>query len=152
MIGDRARRRLNFRPAMRRAICPRLEGLEDRFLLYATTGMQWPKPKLITYSFVPDGTSIGGVPSNLQTTLNARFATADWKAQFSKAAATWQRVANINFSAVSDNGAALAISGNMQNDARFGDVRIGGYPMSGSILAFAYLPPPANGGTSAGDI
>jgi hypothetical protein len=114
--------------------------------------MQWPKPKLITYSFVPDGTSIGGVPSNLQQTLNASFATADWKAQFAKAASAWQKVANVNFTLKTDSGDPLGVSGNMQNDSRFGDIRIGGYPMSGSILAFAYLPPPANGGTSAGDI
>src|SRR3954469_4520988 len=152
MIGDQARRRL-FHTALRtRAFRPRLEGLEDRFLLYATTGTQWAKPKLITYSFVPDGTSIGGVPSNLQQTLNARFATADWKAQFARAAAAWQKVANVNFSLVSDNGSPLGVSGNQQNDSRFGDIRIGGYAMSGSILAFAYLAPPANGGTNAGDM
>jgi hypothetical protein len=126
--------------------------MEHRFLLYATTGMQWPKPKLITYSFVPDGTSIGGVASNLQATLNASFATADWQAQFAKAAAAWQKMANVNFTLVADGGNPLGISGNMQNDSRFGDIRIGGYPMSGGILAFAYLPPPANGGTSAGDM
>src|SRR5258707_12314406 len=105
-MGDRARRRLNHRAAPRRANRPRLEGLEDRFLLYATTGTQWAKPKLITYSFVPDGTSIGGVPSNLQATLNAKFATSDWKAQFAKAATVWQKVAKVNFTPVSDNGAA----------------------------------------------
>ena len=141
MMGDRARRRLFHRAPRTRAVRPRLEGLEDRFLLYATTGTQWAKPKLITYSFVPDGTSIGGVPSNLQQTLNAQFATADWKAQFAKAAAVWQKVANVNFSLVSDNGSPLGVSGNQQNDTRFGDIRIGGYAMSGSILAFAYLPP-----------
>ena len=135
-----------------RAVRPRLEGLEDRFLLYATTGTQWAKPKLITYSFVPDGTSIGGVPSNLQSTLNAHFATADWKAQFAKAAMVWQKQANVNFTLVSDNGSALGVSGNQQNDGRFGDIRIGGYAMASSILAFAYLAPPANGGTNAGDM
>ena len=152
MFGEQARRRL-FRTAPRpKGFRPRLEGLEDRFLLYATTGTQWAKPKLITYSFVPDGTSIGGVPSNLQATLNARFATADWKAQFAKAATVWQKVANVNFSLVSDNGAALGVAGNQQNDSRFGDIRIGGYAMDSSILAFAYLAPPANGGTDAGDM
>jgi hypothetical protein len=114
--------------------------------------MLWPKPKLITYSFVPDGTSIGGVPSNLQQTLNASFPTASWQAQFARAAAAWQKMANVNFTPVSDSGSPLGVSGNMQNDSRFGDIRIGGYAMSGNILAFAYLPPPANGGTSAGDI
>ena len=61
-------------------------------------------------------------------------------------------MANVNFTLVSDNGSALGVSGNLQSDSRFGDIRIGGYAMSGSILAFAYLPPPANGGTNAGDI
>ncbi len=152
MSGDQARRRL-FHTALRtRVFRPQLEGLEDRFLLYATTGTQWAKPKLITYSFVPDGTSIGGVPSNLQAKLNSKFATSDWKAQFAKAATVWQKMANVNFTLVSDNGSALGVSGNQQNDSRFGDIRIGGYAMDSSILAFAYLAPPANGGTDAGDM
>jgi len=109
-------------------------------------------PILISYSFMPDGTSIGGVPSNLQATLNAHFTTAAWQAQISDAAAVWEKVANVNFSLVTDNGSPLGVSGNQQDDPRFGDIRIGGYAMSSSILAFAYLPPRANGGTDAGDI
>jgi matrixin len=152
MFGEQVRRRL-FRTSPRpRGFRPRLEGLEDRFLLYATTGTQWAKPKMISYSFVPDGTSIGGVPSNLRATLNAHFATSDWQAQFAKAATVWQKVANVNFSLLSDNGAALGVSGKQQMDSRFGDIRIGGYAMDPSILAYAYLAPPANGGTDAGDI
>jgi hypothetical protein len=113
MTGDRVRSRLFHRAPRSKAVRPRLEGLEDRFLLYATTGTQWAKPKLITYSFVPDGTSIGGVPSNLQSTLNAHFATSDWKAQFAKAAVVWQKVANVNFTLVSDNGSPLGVSGRL---------------------------------------
>ena len=64
----------------------------------------------------------------------------------------WQKVANVNFTLVSDNGSPLGVSGNQQSDSRFGDIRIGGYAMSSSILAFAYLAPPANGGTNAGDM
>jgi hypothetical protein len=120
--------------------------MEGRLLLYATTGMLWPQPKLITYTFVPNGTSIGGVPSNLQQTLNASFPTASWQAQIAKAAAAWQKMANVNFSLVADNGAPLGVSGNMQNDSRFGDIRIGGYAMAGNILVFAYLPPPPTAG------
>lgn len=151
-MTERARRRLSGEITRSRALTPRLEGLEGRFLLYATTGTQWAKPKRITYSFVPDGTNIGGVPSNLQQTLNARFTTAAWQGQFAAAAAVWQKVAKVNFWPVSDDGSPLGVSGNQQNDARFGDIRIGGYAMSGSILAFAYLAPPANGGTNAGDM
>ena len=152
MTGERGRSRLSHRAPRSKAVRPRLEVLEDRFLLYATTGNQWTMPNLITYSFMPDGTSLGGVPSNLQATLNAHFATASWQAQISDAAAVWEKVANVNLSLVTDNGSPLGVSGNQQDDPRFGDIRIGGYAMSSSILAFAYLPPPANGGTDAGDI
>jgi hypothetical protein len=152
MIGDGVRSRLFHRASRSRAVRPRLEVLEDRFLLYATTGTEWAKPQRITFSLVPDGTSIGGVPSNLQQTLNAKFATSSWQAQFLNAATVWEKVANINLSLVSDSGSPLGVSGNQQNDSRFGDIRIGGYAMSSSILAFAYLPPPVNGGTNAGDI
>ena len=42
---------------------PRVEDLEDRVLLYSAYGDQWTYDSRITYSFMPDGTSIGGVPS-----------------------------------------------------------------------------------------
>jgi hypothetical protein len=64
----------------------------------------------------------------------------------------WEAVAGINLAQVSDTGAAFGAAGNQQGDARFGDIRIGGVPLSGSVLATAYLPPPINGGTLAGDI
>jgi hypothetical protein len=129
-----------------------LESLEDRFLLYATTGDLWSKPIRITLSLMPDGTSIGGVPSNLQQTLNKRFATADWQAQILDAAASWEKAANLNVSLVTDDGSPVGVSGDQQDDPRFGDIRIGGFAMSSKTLAFAYLPPPSNGGTDAGDI
>ena len=112
----------------------------------------WSKPARITYSFVPDGTSVGGAPSNLQQTLNAKFTTAAWQQQFAQAAAVWQKVANVNLVLVPDNGAPIGVSGNQQSDSRFGDIRIGGYAQSSGQLAFAYMPPPVNGGTNAGDM
>jgi hypothetical protein len=135
-----------------RAICPAFEDLEDRFLLYATTGDLWSIPIRITLSFMPDGTSLGGVPSNLQQTLNKQFATANWQAQILDAAASWEKAANLNVSVVADDGSPLGVSGNQQDDPRFGDIRIGGFAMSSNILAFAYVPPLNNGGTAAGDI
>ncbi|MFO0910689.1 MAG: matrixin family metalloprotease [Isosphaeraceae bacterium] len=131
---------------------PRLEGLEDRKLLYATLGGTWVYGSRITYSFVPDGTSIGGVGSNLYATLDAKYPTATWKAAFQKAAAVWSSYANINLAQVSDNGAPLDTTGNQQNDSRFGDIRISMIPQNSGALAFAMLPPPFNGGPDAGDI
>src|SRR5271165_5253639 len=98
MTGDRGRSRLFHRAPGSKAVRPRLEELEDRFLLYATTGNQWAMSNLITISFMPDCTSIGGVSSNLQATLNAHFPTASWEAQILDAAAVWEKVANVNFS------------------------------------------------------
>ena len=49
-------------------------------MLYSTLGGQWTYGSRITYSFMPDQTSVGGTPSTLFQTLNAKFATATWQA------------------------------------------------------------------------
>ena len=142
------------RPAQPRATRPSLEGLEDRLLLFATSGDSWVNPSRITYSFVPDGTSVGGTPTNMYSALSALGITAaQYQLQVEKAAAVWEAVANINLALVPDNGAPIGVSGNQQDDPRFGDIRIGGYAQGVfGQLAFAFLPPPADGGTDAGDI
>src|SRR5204863_8088450 len=99
-----------------RAARPSLEGLEDRLLLYATLGGQWTYGSRITYSFMPDGTSVGGTPSALFQTLNAKYATATWQQQIEQAASLWENVAGVNLALVSDNGAAVGTRGNQQDD------------------------------------
>ena len=118
-------------------------------LLYSTTGGKWTYPVRITYSIVPDGTSIGGTPSNLQQTLSS---LPGWQQQIKKAAAIWETVTHINLVQVPDNGAPIGSSGDQQGDSNFGDIRIGGMAQSLGQLAFAFLPPAFNGGTNAGDI
>jgi hypothetical protein len=104
-----------------------VERLEDRVLLYATSGNAWPNSQLITISFMPDGTDLGGVTSNLQGTFNTKFGTAaTWQNQILKAAQFWAQQTNLNFSVVSDNGGALGSGSNQQGDPGFGDIRIGG--------------------------
>src|SRR5262249_50152499 len=83
-----------------RVVQPNLEGLEDRLLLYSTLGAQWTYGSRITYSFMPDGTNVGGVPSALFQTLNARFPTASWQQQLKVAASLWENVTNVNMSLV----------------------------------------------------
>lgn len=139
-------------PSIKRNARPLLEALEDRLLLYSAYGGTWTYGSRITFSFMPDGTSIGGTPSVLFQTLNAKFATATWEAQFQKAAAVWQAVGNFNLALVSDNGAAEAVNGNQQDDSRFGDIRIGAVNLGSGALAETFLPPPFNGGTDAGDM
>lgn len=129
-----------------------LEGLEDRIVLYSTNGGMWTWPVRITYSFVPDGTNVGGVSSNLFATLNAVESQATWQQDFKQAAAIWEDSANLNLALVSDNGAPEGTSGNQQDDSRFGDIRIGMANLGPGYLAFTEDPPPINGGTDAGDI
>jgi Matrixin len=150
-------RQLNLKRASRsktpdRAVRPDLEGLEDRILLFSDLGDQWTHSSRITYSFMPDGTSVGGTPSVLFQTLNAKFATATWENQIEQAAALWENATNANLALVSDGGEPLGTSGDQQDDPRFGDIRIGAVPLPAGILAETFLPPPANGGTAAGDI
>ena len=128
---------------------PRLEGLEERLLLYSTLGANWAYGTKITFSFVPDGTSIGGTPSTLYQTLNP---LGDWKREFREAAAAWQAVTNINFVEVTDSGIAMGASGYQQGDPTVGDIRISAIPLAYGTLGAAFSPPPINGGSLAGDI
>ena len=131
---------------------PVVESLESKLLLYSTLGANWTFGSRITYSFVPDGTNVGGFSSNLYSTLNAKFSTATWQAQFQKAAALWETYANINLVNVSDNGSAIGSGSYQQGDPGVGDIRISMAPLGSSQLACAFLPPPINGGSDAGDI
>ena len=90
------------KPSQNRSARPLLENLEERLLLYSAYGGTWAFGSRITYSFMPDGTSVGGTPSVLFQTLDAKFSQATWELQFQKAAAVWQAVANINLSQVSE--------------------------------------------------
>jgi Matrixin len=129
-----------------------MDDLEDRVLLYSAYGDQWTYDSRITYSLMPDGTNIGGVSSALFSTLNANYPTATWEQQIEDAASLWEGATNANLALVSDGGEAVGSSGDQQDDPRFGDIRIGAIPLGSGILAETFLPPPANGGTDAGDI
>src|SRR5260370_33034839 len=75
-------------PWIRRAF-PRIEELESRVVPYSVSGNAWPNAQLITLSFVPDGTNLGGATSNLFATFNAKWATSTWQNQILKAAQVW---------------------------------------------------------------
>jgi hypothetical protein len=141
------------RPAAR--FRPSADQLEPRQLLYATLGHDWvvAPGSTITYSFAPDGTNAGGTPSNLNAAMAARgLGQQQWQDQFRRAAGIWQSVAGINLVEVSDSGSPLGVPGKQQGDTRFGDIRIFGVPTGPGALAYAFLPPAANGGTRAGDM
>jgi hypothetical protein len=131
-----------------------LEELETRVVPYATTGNLWPHPELVTISFLPDGTNLGGVSSDLFTQFNAAFgATAAWENVILSAAQTWAAQTNLNITVVADNGADSGSGNYEQGDPNFGDIRIGGFDMQDSnALALGYMPPPVNNFSVAGDI
>lgn len=136
-----------------RARRPEAESLEGRMLLYAAySPTAWTYSSRITYSFMPDGTSIGGVPSSLSQTMNAIAPTATWQNQIEQAASLWESSANLNVAQVPDSGDPAGVPGNQQDDPRFGDIRIGAVPLGAGVFAETFLPPPSNGGTIAGDI
>jgi hypothetical protein len=132
----------------------RLEPLESRTVPYAPSGNLWPNPQLITLSFEPDGTELGGQSSNLVSTFNADFGSAaPWQNALLRAAQTWAQQANVNFTVVNDSGADSGTGNYQQGDPNFGDIRIGGFDFGdNSILAMAFMPPPVNNYSIAGDI
>ncbi len=143
--------RLASRNVRARSSRPEAEALEGRILLYSTLG-QWTYSSRITYSFMPDGTNVGGVSSVLFQTMNASYPTAEWQGQIEQAATLWEANAHLNLALVPDGGEAVGTSGDQQDDPRFGDIRIGAVPLASGVLAETFLPPPSNGGTDAGDI
>jgi hypothetical protein len=131
-----------------------VESLEPRLLLFAPNGGAWPHPELVTVSFMPDGTDIGGVPSNLFSKMNARWSTGTWQREMLKGVQSFAAQTNLNIGLSSDNGAPFGSCGggdcNLQGDSSFGDIRIGGLDLGGA-LGFSMSPPPTNGDTTAGD-
>jgi hypothetical protein len=130
----------------------RVEQLETRVVPYTTTGNAWPHPQLVTISFEPDGTNLGGVSSNLVGTFNAKWATNVWQNQILRAAQVWAQQTGLNFTVITDNGGAIGSGSYQQGDPNMGDIRIGGFNFQSSTLASAYLPPPVNNYSIAGDI
>jgi hypothetical protein len=63
----------------------------------------------------------------------------------------WAVESNINIALADDNGEALGTSGAVQNDPRFGDIRIAATSLPGKSLAIA-TPFSNNAGTWSGDV
>jgi hypothetical protein len=145
--------------APRRLARPAVEALESRLAPYSASGNAWPNPQLITIGFVPDGTALalgsnGNVVSNLFSTFNAHFNnnTAGWQGVILKAAQAWGSQTNINFAVVGDDGSPAGSGSYQQGDPGKADIRIGGYSFGTTTLAQAFLPPPINNYSVAGDI
>ena len=132
---------------------PGLEALESRVVLYSATGNAWMNPEVVTISFMPDGTNLGGPVSNMQSTFNSNpYLSGQWQNQILKAAQVWAQQSNINLVVVPDDGAPSGSGADQEGDPNHGDIRIGGYNFGTSTLAWSYQPPPVNNYSLAGDI
>jgi len=128
-------------------IRPGLEALEPRVVLYSATGNAWLNPALITISFMPDGTNLGGATSNLVSSFDSKPALVGrWQDEILRAAQVWAQQTNINFVVVPDDGVASGAGDYQQGSPTHGDIRIGGYNFGNSanqVLSGA-MPNPAD--------
>lgn len=119
----------------------------SRWLTTATNGSVTPGQKFtLTYSFVPDGTSIA--IAGQTTAPNTLFATLDanipggrnaWRTAFARAfQQQWAQYTNITYVEVSDDGAAFPTSPGLLG-AR-GDIRIAMIPLSGDVRGLNFFP------------
>lgn len=134
-----------------RSFRPRAEQLDDR-VVPAIFGVPWADPTHLTLSFAPDGAPAAGGTSGLFAALEPTVAREVWQGAILRAAQTWSQLANVSIGVVADSGAAFGTAAPPQGSPLFGDIRIGGLPMSGSELAVAVPPDPYFSGSLAGDI
>ncbi|HEV3436302.1 MAG TPA: matrixin family metalloprotease [Gemmata sp.] len=112
----------------------RVEALEDRVVPSASVwGTPWPDGQHLTLSIAPDGTNISGVGSSLSQVLAE--AGPSGELALLEAFQTWADYAKINYGLVADGGQAFGIGKAIQDDPRFGDIRIGAIPLSNDVVA-----------------
>src|SRR5262249_41188618 len=105
-----------------------------------------------TLSFVPDGTTPDGYQSNLFKSMGTMAANRLWQAEVLRAAQTWAAAGNIDIGLVTDAGQTLGVTGLIQGDTRFGDIRVAAEPMgAGAQLSIGSAYNPV-AGTRSGDI
>src|SRR5436309_151493 len=112
-----------------------LEQLEDR-TVPAVFGNPWADPGHLTLSFAPDNTSVNGMPSELVHDLSTQYGPG-WQREVLRAFQTWAINGNINLSLVNDNGSPFGSVGPLQGNPNFGDIRLGGLPLSSNEVAVA---------------
>lgn len=128
-----------------------LTRLEDRSTP-ALFGVPWADPMHLSLSFAPDGTAAAGEPSRLVSALDAAMSRSAWQGAVTRAIQTWAEAAGVTIGIVPDSGDSFGTRGPTQSDARFGDIRVGGFPMAANELAVAIPPDPYLTGSFAGDV
>ncbi|HVK15607.1 MAG TPA: matrixin family metalloprotease [Fimbriiglobus sp.] len=125
--------------------------LEDRTLPHTAFGIPWADPGHLTLSFAPDGAATQVGANSLSRVLSAAGPTAAWQREILRAFQTWAAFTNVNVGLVRDGGQPFGVSGAVQSDQRFGDIRVGAAPLSPGVVASA-SPFSWTGTTLSGDL
>ena len=124
------------------------ETLEDRLLLFVTTGGKWDDPEFgtsatVSYSFAPEGgyTETGEATQIEQlSTINGGFTEAELRDVIRQAFDAWEAVAGLTFVEVEDPGVASDGPG-----AGTVNIRIGAHEFDGAGGVLAHAAAPASG-------
>jgi len=133
------------------ALVEQLRGNDSRYILndrWSSTateggGLNDGDPTILTYSFVPDGTSLDGAgASNLQSFMNGIIGPGQWQPIIQQALDGWGAETGLTYvlepndDGVPQSGGAVGIVGVR------GDVRIGGSFLDGNggVLAYNFFP------------
>ena len=113
-------------------------------------GLNQGDPTVITYSFVPDGTTVPGAvgaptgPSQLFSVFNAAFPNPTvWQQRFQDSFDIWGQLTGVTYVFEPNDDGADLVSSDGQVGVR-GDVRIAAKPIDGgsgsNVLAYNYFP------------
>ncbi len=138
----------------RRKARPALEMLESRVVLYTATGNAWPNPQIITISFMPNGTNLGGgVSSNLLSNVQRQGEPGRQVGERHPPGRTGVGAADQHqLHRRTRRRVARGLRPRRAGAPNFGDIRIGGYNFGDSTLALTTLPPQVNNFSLAGDV
>jgi len=112
-------------------------------------GLGQGTPTTITYSYVPDGTSLSGSPSNSQlfAWLNSVYGNpATWQPLFDQVFDRWEELTGVTYVyEPNDDGITFGTSANRGLIGVRGDVRIGAIGIDGNFGILAFNDFPNNG-------
>jgi hypothetical protein len=135
----------------RRQTCASVEVLESRQLL-AASAPGWENVSRLSLSFAPDGTSAAGQTSSTFSKLSALGSTSVWQQTILDAFQTWAAHSRINVGVVNDSGVAAGVPGDLQQDTRFGDIRVVTIGLSSDVAALSVMRNETQAGTWFGDL